>query len=56
MTFSIEPKDPETEYSYIEEVSEPCSPGGPAHVPIKRFVEKPIQSTAEQLLTNRRFT
>ena len=30
-------------YGYIE-ASEPFSLGGPAHVPIKRFVEKPDQS------------
>ena len=38
-----------TGYGHIE-ASEPFSPGGAAHVPIKRFVEKPDQTTAEQFL------
>ena len=40
VTFGIVPTAPETGYGYIE-ASEPFSLGGPVHVPIKRFVEKP---------------
>ena len=39
--------------------SRPANPSaldGPAHVPIKRFVEKPDQATAEQFLATGRFT
>ena len=55
MTFGIVPTAPETGYGYIE-ASEPFSSGEPVHVPIKRFVEKPDQATAEQFLTTGRFT
>ena len=55
VTFGIVPTAPETGYGYIE-ASEPFSQGGPAHVPIKRFVEKPDQVTAEQFLATGRFT
>ena len=46
VTFGIVPTAPKTGYGYIE-ASEPFSLGGPSHVPIKRFVEKPDQATAE---------
>ena len=55
VTFGIVPTAPETGYGYIE-ASEPFSLGEPAHVPIKRFVEKPDQTTAEQFLATGRFT
>ena len=55
VTFGIVPTAPETGYGYIE-ASEPFSLGGPAHLPIKRFVEKPDQATAEQFLATGRFT
>jgi mannose-6-phosphate isomerase-like protein (cupin superfamily) len=55
VTFGIVPTAPETGYGYIE-ASEPFSLGGPVHVPIKRFVEKPDQATAEQFLATGRFT
>ena len=55
VTFGIVPTAPETGYGYIE-ASEPFSLGEPAHVPIKRFVEKPDQATAEQFLATGRFT
>ena len=55
VTFGIVPTAPETGYGYIE-ASEPFSLGEPAHVPIKRFVEKPDQATAEKFLATGRFT
>ena len=55
VTFGIVPTAPETGYGYIE-ASEPFSLGGPTHVPIKRFVEKPDQATAELFLATGRFT
>ena len=55
VTFGIVPTAPETGYGYIE-ASEPFSLGGSPHVPIKRFVEKPDQATAEQFLATGRFT
>ena len=48
VTFGIVPTAPETGYGYIE-ANEPFA-RGPAHAPIKRFVEKPDQATAEQFL------
>ena len=55
VTLGIVPSAPETGYGYIE-ASESFSLGGPTHVPIKRFVEKPDQATAEQFLATGRFT
>ena len=55
VTFGIVPTAPETGYGYIE-ASEGFSLGGPAHVPIRRFVEKPDRATAEQFLATGRFT
>ena len=55
VTFGIVPTAPETGYGYIE-AFESFSPTGSAYVPIKRFVEKPDQATAEQFLATGRFT
>ena len=49
------PTAPETGYWDIE-ASEPFSLGGPEPVPIKQFVEKLDQTTAEQFLVTGRFT
>ena len=53
--YGIVPTAPETSYSYIE-ASELFSVGERKDVPIKRFVEKPDQATADQLLATGRFT
>ena len=55
VTFGIVPTAPETGYGYIE-AAEPLQPGALTPVPIARFVEKPDRATAEQFLTNGRFT
>ena len=55
VTFGIVPTAPETGYGYIE-ASEPFSVEALKDVPIKRFVEKPDQATAEQFLSTGRFT
>ena len=55
VTFGIVPTAPETGYGYIE-ASEPFTLEGSAHVPIKRFVEKPDKVTAEEFLATGRFT
>ena len=54
MTLGIVPK-PRKPATATSRPAKP-SPRGPAHVPIKRFVEKPDQATAEQFLATGRFT
>lgn len=45
VTFGITPTGPETGYGYVQRGQE-CVPGGLAY-PVKRFVEKPDQTTAQ---------
>ena len=52
VTFGIMPDRPETGYGYLE-LSEPCA--GSGAVPLRGFVEKPDQATAERMLTEGRF-
>ena len=55
VTFGIVPKSPETGYGYIE-AKDSLSLSPLKGVPIKRFVEKPNQASAEKFLRDSRFT
>ena len=55
VTFGIVPTSPETGYGYIE-ASQALSMNKPKGIDIERFVEKPNQKTAEEFVSDARFT